>query len=216
MSAMRMSAGAAFVNVDDRAVFGRCLPRWEIARFVSTSTRPPATWSVGKHRLLVQAQLSAMRTVAPIYSSWVQTNDGCRRGCPQCGVWPGCGIGGCAPMMGASGVVRNAESEPVSGCCGCVVGRVVEVEFVGVCGRTRRPVLDFRPAVGIVVAAVPATYVAPRWQVASRRVISPRGFHGCAPMMGAGVVVRNAELHPGLSWVSANSWCIWCCPQCGV
>ena len=127
-----------------------------------TFTRPPATWSVGKHRLLLQAQLSAMRTVAPIYSSWVQTNDGCRRGCPQCGVWPGCGIGGCAPIMGASGVVRNAESGPAPGFRGCVVGRVVEVEFVGVCGRTRRPVLDFRPAVGIVVAAVPATSVAPR------------------------------------------------------
>ena len=65
-------------------------------------------------------------------------------------------------MMGASGVVRNAESGPAPGFRGCVVGRVVEVESVGVCGRTRRPVLDFLPAVGIVVAAVPATYVAPR------------------------------------------------------
>ena len=190
---MRSFVGAAFANVDDRAVFGDCLPRWEIARFVSTFTRLPATWSVGKHRLLVQAQLSAMRTVAPIYSSWVRTNDGCRRGCPQCGVWPGCGIGGCAPMMGGGGVVRKAESGPASCFRGCVVGRVVEVEFVGVCGRTRRPVLDFRPAVRIVVAAVPATSVAPSWQVASRRVISPRGFPGCAPMMGAVVVVRNAE-----------------------
>ena len=26
---MRMFAGAAFVNVDDPAIFGRCLPRWE-------------------------------------------------------------------------------------------------------------------------------------------------------------------------------------------
>ena len=173
LSAMRMSAGAAFVNVDDRAVFGRCLPRWEIARFVSTSTRPPATWSVGKHRLLVQAQLSAMRSL----------------------VGPGCGIGGCAPIMGASGVVRNAESGPASCFRGCVVGRVVEVESVGVRGRTRRPVLDFRPTVGVIVAAcaVPATYVAPHWQAASRRVISPRGFHECAPMMGATVVVPKAE-----------------------
>ena len=31
LSAMRMFAGAAFVSVDERAVFGRCLPRWEIA-----------------------------------------------------------------------------------------------------------------------------------------------------------------------------------------
>ena len=31
MSAMRMFAGAAFVNVDGPAIFGRCLPRWEIA-----------------------------------------------------------------------------------------------------------------------------------------------------------------------------------------
>ena len=81
-------------------------------------------------------------------------------------------------MMGAAVVVRNAESEPYLGCCGCVVGRVVEVEFVGVCGRTRRPVLDFLPTVGVIVAAVPATYVAPHWQVAPRRVISPRGFMG--------------------------------------
>ena len=140
LSAMRMSAGAAFVNVDDRAVFGRCLPRWEIARFVSTFTRPPATWSVGKHRLLVQAQLSAMRSLV------------------------GPGFRGCAPMMGAAVVVRNAESGPAPGFRGCVVGRVVEVESVGVRGRTRRPVLDFRPTVGVIVAAcaVPATYVAPR------------------------------------------------------
>ena len=65
-------------------------------------------------------------------------------------------------MMGASGVVRKAESGPAPGFRGCVVGRVVEVESVGVRGRTRRPVLDFRPAVGIVVAAGPASYVAPR------------------------------------------------------
>ena len=46
------------------------------------------------------------------------------------------------------------------GFCGCVVGRVVEVEFIGVRGRTRRPVLDFRPTVGVIVAARagPATY----------------------------------------------------------
>ena len=135
---MRSFVGAAFVNVDDRAVFGDYLPRWEIARFVSTFTRPPATLSVGRHRLLVQAQLSAMRSLV------------------------GPGFRGCAPMMGAAMVVRNAECGPYLGCCVCVVGRVVEVESVGVRGRTRRPVLDFRPAVGIVVAAVPATYVAPR------------------------------------------------------
>ena len=171
LSAMRMFAAAAFVSVDERAVFGRCLPRWEIARFVSTFTRPPATWSVGKHPLLVQAQLSAMRSLV------------------------GPGFRGCAPMMGASVVVRNAECGPYLGCCECVVGRVVEVESIGVRGRTRRPVLDFRPTVGVIVAAcaVPATYVAPHWQVAARRVISPRGFHGCAPMMGATVLVRNAE-----------------------
>ena len=85
---MRSFVGAAFVSVDERAVFGRCLPRWEIARFVSTFTRPPATWSVGKHRLLVQAQLSAMRSLV------------------------GPGFRGCAPMMGAAVVVRNAECGP--------------------------------------------------------------------------------------------------------
>ena len=82
-----MFAAAAFVSVDERVVFGRCLPRWEIARFVSTFTRPPATWSVGMHRLLVQAQLSAMRSCTP-------------------------GFRGCAPMMGAAVVVRNAECGP--------------------------------------------------------------------------------------------------------
>ena len=39
---------------------------------------------------------------------------------------------------------------------------------------------------------------------------------GRAPIVGAGAVVRNAELHPGLSWVRANDGCIWGCPQCGV
>ena len=74
----------------------------------------------------------------------------------------------------------------------------MEVESIGVRGRTRRPVLDFRPTVGVIVAAcaVPATYAAPRWQVASRRVISPRGFYGSASMMGAVVVVRNAQSGP--------------------
>ena len=75
----------------------------------------------------------------------------------------GRGIGWRAPMMGGGPVVRNAESGTSPGCCGCVVGRVVEVEFIGVCGGTRRPVLDFRPTVGVIVAARagPATYVAP-------------------------------------------------------
>ena len=31
LSAMRSFAGAAFVSVDGPAVFGCCLPRWEIA-----------------------------------------------------------------------------------------------------------------------------------------------------------------------------------------
>ena len=88
MSAMRMFAAAAFASVDERAVFGRCLPRWEIARFVSTFTRPPATWFVGGHPLLVQAQLSAMRSLV------------------------GPGFRGYAPMMGAAMVVRNAECGP--------------------------------------------------------------------------------------------------------
>ena len=103
-------------------------------------------------------------------------------------------VRGCPPMMGGGPVVRNAESGPASGCCGCVVGRVVEVESIGVRGCTRCPVLDF-PTVGVIVAACagPATSVAPSWQVAPRRVVSPRGFRGCAPMMGGAVVVRNAE-----------------------
>ena len=31
LSAMRLFAGAAFASVDDPAILGRCLPRWEIA-----------------------------------------------------------------------------------------------------------------------------------------------------------------------------------------
>ena len=36
-----------------------------------------------------------------------------RPGCPQCGVRPGHGIGGCAPIVGAGVVVRNAGSSGV-------------------------------------------------------------------------------------------------------
>ena len=53
-----------------------------------TFTRPPATWFVGGHPLLVQAQLSAMRSLV------------------------GPGFRGCAPMMGAAVVVRIAECGP--------------------------------------------------------------------------------------------------------
>ena len=74
--------------------------------------------------------------------------------------------------------MRSVDRTP--GCCGCVVGRVVEVEFIGVRGRTRGPVLDFRPAGGVIVVARAgtSTYVTPSWQVARRRVVSPRGFMG--------------------------------------
>ena len=104
-------------------------------------------------------------------------------------------ICGCAPMMGVAGVVRSAECGPVSGCCGCVVGRVVEVESVGAGGCARRPVLDFRRTGGVIVAvcADPATSVTPSWQVAPRR----GGF-------------------PGFSWVYANDGCCRGCPQCGA
>ena len=59
-------------------------------------------------------------------------------------------------MMGVAVVVRNAECCPEQRFCGCVVGRVVEVESIGVRGRTRRPVLGFRPTVGVIVAACAA------------------------------------------------------------
>ena len=134
-------------------------------------TRLPATWSVGSHPLLVHLVLSAMRNR------------------------PGHGIGWWAPIVGVSGVVRNAEFGPVPGCCGCVVGRVVEVEFIGVRGRTRRSVLDFRPTVGVMVAACagPATYMGPLGR--SR----PAGW-----------------FHPRVSWVCTNGGCVCGCPQCGV
>ena len=146
---MRMFAGAAFVNVDDPAIFGRCLPRWE------------------------NMTVNFYERASQVVRGW-------------------------APIMGLALVVRDADCGPSLGCCGCVVGRVVEVESIGVRGCTRRPVLDFRPTVGVIVAvcAGPATSVAPSWQIAPCRVVSPRGFHGCAPMMGAGVVVRNADSRP--------------------
>ena len=97
-------------------------------------------------------------------------------------------------MMGAGVIVRNADFGPIPGICGCVVGRVVEVESVGVRGRTRRPVLDFRPTVGVIVAvcAGPATYVALVGRSCPAGWFRP-GVRGCTPMMGGGLVVRNVE-----------------------
>ena len=125
-------------------------------------------------------------------------------------------VRGCAPIVGVSVVVRNAESSPAPGCCGCVVGRVVEVEFIGVRGRTRRPVLDFRPTGGIipVACAGPATYVAPSWRVAPRRVVSPRGFVGVHQWWVQVVVVRNAEysrVGSGLTYEKAPAAQRSCC-----
>ena len=138
LSAMRSSRGQLSQTLTSRPSSAAVCPGGKSPAL--TFTRPPATLFVGGHPLLVQAQLSAMRSLV------------------------GPGFRGCAPMMGAAVVVRNAESGPAPGFRGCVVGRVVEVESVGVRGRTRRPVLDFRPTVGVIVAAcaVPATYVAPR------------------------------------------------------
>ena len=68
-----------------------------------------------------------------------------------------------------------------------VVGRVVEVESIGVGGCTRRPVLDFRPAGGVIV-----TDVGPSCQVTPRRVVPARFSWVCAND-GWGPVVRNAE-----------------------
>ena len=169
MSAMRMFAAAAFASVDERAVFGRCLPRWEIARFVSTFTRPPATWSVGGHPLLVPPWLSAMRSVARVRNWWVCTNDGCIWGCPQGGVGPGprfswvrcwSSSGGrvcrCMRAYSTSGTRLSSRSTHRRCCCPR-----------NLCG----PSLTGRVPPG-----------GSAW-----------GFHGCAPMMGAVVVVRNAE-----------------------
>ena len=169
----------------------QCGVSWgQLSQTLTSGPFSAAVCPGGKSRALCQLLRDRQ-----LHGPWVSTGCWCRRSCPQCGLWPRSIVRGCAPMMGAAVVVRKAESGPASCFRGCVVGRVVEVEFVGVCGRTRRPVLDFRPTVGVIVAACagPATSVAPSWQVASRRVISPRGFPGCAPMMGAAVVVRKAE-----------------------
>ena len=125
----------------------------------------------------------------------------------------------CAPIMGPAFVVRVAECGPAAGCCGCVVGRVVEVESVGVGGRTRRPVLDFRPTVGVIVAACagPATSVTPRWLVAARRVVSPRDFMGVhQPWVPVWLSAMRSEARARNWWVCPHSWCRCGCPQCGV
>ena len=112
-------------------------------------------------------------------------------------------------MMGDAGIVRNAEWGPAPGCCGCVVGRVVEVESIGVRGRTRRPVLDF-PTVGVIVAAcaapprdlcgphltahLPPGGVAP--VVPQCEGWPGRGIGGCAPILGPAVGVHKAGIRP--------------------
>ena len=236
---MRSFAGAGFVSVDERAVFGRCLSRWENSGC----------------QLLRDRQLRG---------SWVGTGCWCRRSCPQCGVWPRSAVRGCAPMMGAAVVVRNAELHPgiswvctnhgcIWGCPQCGVWTVPGLLWVRcwssgggrVCRcsraystsgtrlsphrrRHRGCVCWPRNLYGRSLAGRgPPGGSAPgfSWVCANDGchcgcpqcgVWPGHGIGWCAPMMGAGAVVRNAELHPGLSWVSANSWCIWCCPQCGV
>ena len=126
-------------------------------------------------------------------------------------------------------VVRNAESGPICSSWVCthswcrlllsatrslgpapgyrvwVVGRVVEVESIGIRGCTRRPLLDFHPAAthhhgG---ACCPRDLFGPELTVTPRRWLRPgcpqcgvwpgRETGWCAPMMGGAVVVRNAE-----------------------
>ena len=79
------------------------------------------------------------------------------------------------------------------GFCGCVVGRVVEVESIGVRGCTRRPVLDFRPTVGVIVAARAAS-ATPMWPLLTGHD-PPDAFR------------------PGFSWACANGGCHRGCPQ---
>ena len=125
-------------------------------------------------------------------------------GVPAIGV-PGLVIRGCAPIVGVLGVVRNAECGPAPGFRGRVVGRVAEVESIGVRGCTRPPVLDFRLTGGVSVAARAASATS-MWPLLTGHDppggLAPR-FRGCPPMVGATVVVRNAESRPGpgVSWL---------------
>ena len=86
---------------------------------------------------------------------------------------------------------------------------MVEVEFVGVRGCTRRPVLDFRPTVGVIVAACagPAASVAPRWQVASRRVLSAWSFMG---VRQSWVPVWLSAMRSLVTWlVGVSQWWVY-------
>ena len=60
----------------------------------------------------------------------------------------------------------------------------------------------------------PATYVAPSWRVAPRRVVSPRGFVGVHQWWVQVVVVRNAEysrVGSGLTYEKAPAAQRSCC-----
>ena len=102
--------------------------------------------------------------------------------------------------------------------CGVSWGRLSQTLTVqpfstGVYPDGKSPALTFtRPPATLSVGRHPLLV----FPVLSAMRSSTPGFRGCAPMMGAAVVVRNAELHPGLSWVCTNDGCIWGCPQCGV
>ena len=100
---------------------------------------------------MVQAQLSARRSCTP-------------------------GFRGCAPMMGATVVVRNADLRRAG--------------FVTV---------DERAAFGRCL---------PRWEIAGVNFYEKASYvvRGWAPMMGAGVVVRNAGIHPYTPWDTGRTY----------
>ena len=104
---------------------------------------------------------------------WVRTNDGCCWGCPQCGVWTGLGLLWVCCWSSGGGRVRRCR-------------RVCSTS------GTRLPP-NRRRHRGCV--CWPRDLCDP--QLAGR---APPGsfapaFHGCGPMMGAVVVVRNADHH---------------------
>ena len=190
------------------------MPRWEIAsvNFYETASyivrgRAPI---VGAGAVVRNAEFGGAGL------SWVSANDGCRRGCPQCGVGPGPRFSWVRCWSSSGGRVRRCTRaystsgtrlSPRSRHRRCCWPR-------NLCGPSltgRVPPGDFAPGISWVSANDGCRRGCPQ-----SGVRPGHGIGWCAPIMGAGVVVRNAELHPGLSWVSANSWCIWCCPQCGV
>ena len=157
--------------------------------------RPELSWGAP---MVGGIRLSAVRGLAGTRNSWVRPHCWwCRSGCPQCGV----------------------RSIPAPGFRGCVVGRVAEVESIGVRGCTRPPVLDFRLTGGVSVAAraTPATSMCPKVTGPAPPGGNAPGCRGWTPMVGgvwlSAMRSRARSVVRGCAPIAGAGSC---CPQRGV